>query len=100
MKYLSPSEIVEDLYSKIDSKSKNLLLQIPEAEGMIEFHHSNGRFIRNDYNLWDKNNPYTKVEDCIIEDGINVDPLFPDQVSHEILKELWKKIHNEASNTL
>lgn len=92
-KHMTEAEIVEDLVSKMNDATRKKLLQIRRREHMIQFHHGWGMHIRNNYRLWDTDNPHTKADAGPNDEGIIDDPLFPDQVSGRILQLLWDAVH-------
>ncbi len=51
-----------------------------------------GRLIRNEYGLWESQNPYTKIVDCETTDGIITDPLHPDAVSSRVTTEVMTSL--------
>jgi hypothetical protein len=69
---------------------------------MHGFHHGLGMQIRNEYGLWDKTNPLTKVWHDLrdvgsnegIIDGVDHHPNHPDAVSMEILYRIWDKVQD------
>jgi hypothetical protein len=67
------------------------------AEDMTRYHHGIGTNIRNRFGLWDKDNPYVKVDAAPNAAGVIDDPMFPDQVSHEILKKVWHMLQAEIA---
>ena len=85
--YLNENDIVNELYKKLASEDFEIILNIKSKFDMIQYHHSVGRWIRNEFRLWDKNNPYTQFVD---ENSEN----HPDQMSNIILMKLWEKVHN------
>lgn len=72
-------QIKNYIVMNLDGKDKIAILDIPSAEGMIQYHHSIGTWIRNTFKLWHENNPHT------------IDK-HPDDISHEILKGVWQTI--------
>jgi hypothetical protein len=93
VKYLSPAEIADEMYSKLDDQSRSAILEIEDPEEMIQFHHGVGTGIRNTYGLWERDNPYTVINPEPNEEGVIDDPRFPDQVSHDVLVRLWHHVH-------
>lgn len=81
-KYLTASEIVDDIYGKIDNESRLLLSGIEDERDLIQFHHSTGRYIRNHYGLWNLDN--TLVKDT-----------HPDDLSMAIITLVWKRVRAE-----
>lgn len=95
--FKSPEEIAQIIFYELDKDSiKAIKEDALTAEDMVRYHHSVGRSIRNRFLLWDENNPYTKVDCLPNNQGVIDDPLFPDQVSHEILKRVWELVHNKT----
>lgn len=86
--------IIDELYEKLP-KDKILYVlvdefrNIPTKEGLVGYHHTLGRWIRNEYKLWE-------IEwDPMIIDGVDYSPYHPDTVSQTIIEGLWKKIRSE-----
>lgn len=75
------AQIVYDDMSDGDKETVRYIAAIPYD--MIMFHGNVGRYIRNTYKLWDKDNPILQGE-------------HPDDVSHDILKMVWALVHAET----
>lgn len=89
-RFLSQTEIAELVFSELDEDSiRELQENCRMPDDVIRYHHSTGQYIRNRFSLWDEENPYTKSNAQPNENGIFDDPLFPDQVSHDILVKIW-----------
>jgi len=56
-----------------------------DSRALSQYHHTLGREIRNNYNLWE-----IKWEPKLI-DGVDHSPEHPDNASSEIIKELWTR---------
>lgn len=97
--FLSPDEIVEVLLSELSYEGRHNILYFNDAENMIAFHHSVGREIRNRFDLWSADNPYTEIGNESTDVYCVDNPKHPDEVSHEILKKLWKVVHDQNSNS-
>lgn len=94
--FLSPKDIAADVFSKLTPEDKRVILEhASTAEDMIAFHHGVGTNIRNHYGLWKPDNPYTKIDAVPNSAGIIDDAKFPDQVSHEILMDVWHRVKAE-----
>lgn len=95
--FLLPAQIADIVFADLDAVSKKEIAGVQTAEGMIAFHHSAGQYVRNTFKLWDADNPHTMIplRHCKSEQEAASSPFHPDQVSHEILKEVWRKVHNE-----
>lgn len=93
-KFKTFDEIVEEIVSGMSEGSRQALKSIPR-EDMIQFHHTTGRAIRNEYLLWDKSNPLTSSWDdsCISADGVDEHPCHPDAVSTRIMEAVWEKVN-------
>jgi hypothetical protein len=74
--FLSEDEIFEDL---IKSDTSDIIFV--RKEKLISLNHTTGKWIRNTYRMWDKNNPY------VVHDHTQ-DDRFPDQVSQRIIERL------------
>ena len=91
--YLTDAQIISDLLSSQFSEEDKILLKNTEYNDLIKYHHSIGRWIRNHYRLWATNNPN------VIRDDPN-GPRFPDQISHKIIEECWKRLQQFGDVTL
>lgn len=104
MTYLTEDEIVDNIISTMMMISPSGLkdydlLKTIERDHMGRFHHGVGTHIRNEYKLWDENNPLTRpwfVDRAAgvteyMDDGIDCHPCHPDAVSMEILYKLWDR---------
>lgn len=83
--------IAEDICNNLSEDDATLLSQTPFDE-CIQFHHTVGQWIRNNYKLWDKD--WIPVFD---DDGIDHSPDHPDAVSQRIIERVWKQVNNENS---
>ena len=65
--------LCDDLYSRLDDESKQISDSIKDYESYLEFlaqiHFGYGRWLRNEYNLWDENEPV--VEWSLRKFGLN-----------------------------
>ncbi|RUW56373.1 hypothetical protein [Mesorhizobium sp. M8A.F.Ca.ET.021.01.1.1] len=96
-KFLTPDEIAVVVFSRMNDSDLNAVrTDALTAEDMIRYHHGIGTSIRNEFGLWDPANPYTKHDAAPNAQGVIDDPLFPDQVSHEILKKVWVLVQAET----
>lgn len=87
-------EIIEDMMLfQLEEEIKRQLRSLKEDD-LIRLHHSVGQVIRNEYNLWDKDNPLTMLnyEPMLSEEGIDYNPKHPDSVSMDIIKTVWKRL--------
>lgn len=95
--FLSYDEIVDSVYYTIGAKLKLQLKSIKRPEYLIAYHHTLGRYIRNEYLLWDIDNPLTmKDYEPILKNGIDINPNHPDCVSNRIIFDVWTRIQNES----
>lgn len=83
-KYLAPNEIVKDIISRLTEGDIKKLERMTEDD-LIGLHHTTGQDIRNNYHLWDIDNPYTILDNSLADD-------FPDQVSQRIIERVWEKV--------
>ncbi|RWZ84364.1 MAG: hypothetical protein EO766_17240 [Hydrotalea sp. AMD] len=74
-------EIIQKLYEQLKNDSEFFEL---EKEELIKFHHTLGRHIRNEYDLWSI--PWEPV----IIDNCDYSPFHPDQVSMTIIEQVWE----------
>ena len=104
--YLTQSQIVEALYEELTHEDVKALKELYKTEKSLGvLHHGYGTHIRNEYKLWEAANPLTHqwFKDCAFAeggegkhqhmiDGVDYHPQHPDQVSFEIIKEVWRKV--------
>jgi len=85
--YLSPEQIVDDIMFR----GGDLMVCICHSSTPSERIHV-GRYIRNRYLLWYKNNPHTMLEYTPdIVDGCDVNPKHPDNLSDAIMQTIKQK---------
>ena len=78
-------EAVDVLLKKMGSDDINTIKEMPKAGEMIEFHHTLGRWVRNNFGLWQDNQALLHA--CGKQ--------HPDDASGVILEALWKKIQED-----
>lgn len=83
--YLSPLDIVSDMVNFMDKKNMIRWANAGDSE-LAMSHLGTGMNIRNHYKMWHENNPYFKLEDAIVKDGVIIDPLFPDNACSVIMR--------------
>ncbi|MDE1830599.1 MAG: hypothetical protein KGI25_09780 [Thaumarchaeota archaeon] len=86
--FLTPEEVVEDLFNTWDDKSKKEFLAVG-YENLIMLHHGFGTSIRNIYGLWHPKYPGSIPGD--LGDG------HPDGISMKIIEGLYKRIETQHS---
>ena len=59
-----------------------------DGRQLISYHHSLGRYIRNNYDLW------ACHWEAELIDGVDHSPFHPDQVSMTIIEQVWRKGYN------
>jgi len=98
MTYLTKEQIADAIIDRIIPEEINHVKSL-EREDMAMFHHSVGMEIRNDYGLWNEDNPLTMQwfedhgkDNHIDENGVDCHPNHPDQVSGDILEMIWEKV--------
>ena len=79
--FMSPDEIVKDMITNMTADAKAYVRKAPDVDSMIVFHHTVGRSIRNNFNLWAEDNPYTSNDPGAAN--------HPDQLSQMILRRIW-----------
>lgn len=86
---MTVEEIIEDLRKRIkewpEEEQTTFFLTEYTSDRLIQYHHTLGLWIRNNYNLWQI--PWEPE----LEDGVDYSPYHPDQVSFTIMKEAWKR---------
>jgi hypothetical protein len=92
--FASPTKIVKKLLDETpESTREEIRKQVKEAKGMIAYHPTLGRMVRNRFGLWKEDNPYTAY---INEE----DPKHPDNLSGLILEAYWLCIVSGVSPEL
>ena len=76
-------QLVKDI-EKEDTNALNILKNTPK-KNLINYHHTLGRWIRNNYGLWENNKELKENK-------------HPDDVSQEIIIATWKKLNEEKSS--
>lgn len=98
---MNRDQIVFDLFSKLSNDDKKYLSGLSEDD-VRGMHHGWGMGIRNAYGLWKEDSPVTgnwmkHPETHDVRDGTDYSADHPDQVSNDIMVEVWKKIREIAS---
>jgi hypothetical protein len=104
MTYLTKQQIVAEIVSQMTEEDKNEFKTLHRDE-MFKFHNHVGRYIRNTYGLWNRDNPLTALwfideesgNEEYIRGGIDYHPCHPDHVSTEILEAVWDDIQDPLS---
>jgi hypothetical protein len=86
--YLSPEEIVNDLLTSLPKRDLNVIKHTVQKD-LIFFHMNLGRDIRNNYKLWDEDNPYTSPKQ---KTHAEYQPIHPDELSFTIIGMLWERL--------
>lgn len=87
MKKWTEQEIIDDLIK--DDNSKKILEN--KYDDLILLHHSLGRYIRNNYKLWE--------HDWVpqLENGVDMSPNHPDAISQRIIVKLYEHWLNKET---
>jgi hypothetical protein len=80
-------EEVNQWLSKSTEEDRKSFINCSEQD-LIQYHHSLGRKIRNEFGLWENE------WEAEIVNGIDVSPDHPDEISFEVIKKVWK-MNNE-----
>lgn len=95
--FLNEQQIVEDLLKNLHPTKLGSLAEF-KFEDLIQLHHSFGRMIRNEYKLWNQNNPLTLLDYVPqLEGGCDVNPKHPDAVSFRIMQQVHNKLMHRIS---
>ena len=106
--FLTEEEIVDNLISgiyMISTKGKSQIAELKSVprKDMVKYYRTAGMYIRNEYKLWDIDNPLTQEwrndrilgNDRYMEDGVDCHPYHPDAISMRILYAIWDKVNND-----
>ena len=85
-------EIIQKVYSEIlkEPDFATEFFGFENKERLIQYHHSFGRYIRNEYGLW--NSTWTPEID---EEGVDCSPNHPDAISMDIIEQIWERYRNQ-----
>jgi len=97
-RYFTFEEIVIDLLQSLKLETKKALANVDERD-LIFFHLNLGQIIRNNYRLWDENNPLTakwhkEPHSRRIINDIDYSEDHPDCVSEEVIKAVWRRVQH------
>lgn len=81
-------EIVASVMSSMDEEEK-VFLRNTKKEDLIQFHHTVGSWIRNEFKLWG----YKFTPELV--DGVDMSPNHPDAVSMRIIEKIWELCNKE-----
>lgn len=85
---------VERLLRDTSNRSSLTEFVSMSASDLIKHHHSYGRYIRNVYQLWHPEHPYTKTGEIIIN-GVDETPNHPDNYSMQIIERVWEMLKDK-----
>ena len=86
--FLDEDQIIKDLIKKINEEEdvKERWLGLNKSQ-LIRLHPTTGQKIRNQYRLWDKENPYTQSD--------TKHKNFPDAMSQRIIEKVWRQLQDD-----
>jgi hypothetical protein len=98
--FLTESDILKDLHSVVSYKDQALLVAEDGSIESVFIDMELGRFVRNKYKLWNKENPLTKnwfdnPETHDMREGIDYSLDHPDNLSGKIIKKFKSEIKNQ-----
>lgn len=80
-------EIAQDIVGKLRPEGLAEIKKVASSGGMIKFHATVGRYIRNQYGLW------RRAHTPVIVGGVDVSEDHPDAISHRVLEKVWEIVH-------
>ena len=93
------AEMTEDRFESVVSELLEMIGEWPaehrskfvgtEKADLIQYHHGFGTSIRNHFRLWEYEWEKT------LENGVDVSPNHPDQMSQRIIETAWDRLQNE-----
>jgi|SRR6185437_647843 len=94
--FSTKDKIVRHLVNQLGTTDLEFLADLDGSDTIYSLHHGFGTSVRNNYGLWNKDHPLTKVwfqaeevdDRSHIVDGCDHHPCHPDAVSMDIIKEL------------
>ena len=84
---MSEDQIADDIFKNLSEEDRLNVMAIDDRDDMGQFHHTTGRWIRNEYKLWDR--PWTPD----IKNGIDFSQDHPDAISTRIMEKVWDRVH-------
>lgn len=81
-------KIASDVFDHLTPEEFVTIRGVEAADDMIQFHHTAGMNIRNEYSLW--KHKWTPV----IVNGVDMADDHPDAISAKILELVWEKVHH------
>lgn len=106
--FLSEDEIVADMVAKIRADPRALKVwRDPASHGPLQLNNPEacenagalmfaGMGVRNWYGLWKPECPYTENENCVVENGVIIDPRFADNVSGRIMDRVAEELMRDG----
>jgi len=91
--YMSEDQIVKHIITRAAGTMAQTMWRTIKLSELAKLHSSKGREIRNEYGLWDAENPHTVQAPGPGEKGYVDHPLFPDQVSFRVMQRVWGEHH-------
>jgi len=85
------SEAAETLIDMLSIRERVILARVEKEEDLIEFHFSLGLWIRNAFELWDKDSPLFKA----LQQEMDMPFLHPDDASAVVIEKAWEKVNPE-----
>lgn len=83
--FMDEHEIITDIMlNQLDEQDKLDFKRITR-ENLPSLHQAGCQGIKNYYRMWDKNNPYTNVDDI-------TSPNYPEEMSRRVLDKVWAKL--------
>lgn len=82
--YLTEEDMIDAVVGLVYKTPGLVEFIVEDVYDPIRYHSSFGRTIRNKFNLWDEDNPYT-------DDGDNS----PDQMSMRVIRAVWSIIQED-----
>lgn len=79
--------MAEQVLSELGETDKDILIAEGDMDNLIAFHHGLGRYIRNEFGLW--NNEHTPM---LNEHGVDESPDHPDAVSMAVIHEVYAQL--------
>jgi len=73
-------------YRKAPKVNQTMFKETPKDK-LVQYHHSLGRNIRNNLNLWES--PWEEE----IVDGVDISEKHPDAISMRIIEAVWEKVN-------
>jgi len=88
--YMSIEEMAEATLSELTEDDKNYIIALGEAERLNLLHQTTGRYIRNQFSLWER--PHEPQYD---DEDVDISTDHPDALSMQVIETMYEMLTTE-----